>query len=101
MPRKARLIVSGAFHHLMARGIEGRDIFADTVDREKFLSLLEHDIQRYDYRLYGWVMLSNHSYASSDLGFALIGDDGPSAQYIRPIFQCPTYKTRLCVPGSL
>lgn len=60
MPRKARLLVCGAFHHIMARGIDGRDIFTDAVDREKFLSLLGEGIQRHGHRLYGWALLSNH-----------------------------------------
>ena len=37
MPRTARIDASGALHHIMARGIEGRDIFLTHVDRDDFL----------------------------------------------------------------
>ncbi len=38
MPRKARLDAPGTLHHVMVRGIEGRNIFGDDEDRENFLS---------------------------------------------------------------
>ena len=44
MPRKPRLSVPGALHHIMARGIEGKNIFNDDEDRQQFLSLLETGI---------------------------------------------------------
>ena len=37
MPRKARIDAPGALHHIMARGIERRDIFEDDFDRNNFL----------------------------------------------------------------
>ena len=40
MPRQARINVPGLFHHVMARGIEGREIFRDEADRENFLARL-------------------------------------------------------------
>lgn len=33
MPRQARLDAPGTLHHVMIRGIEGREIFRDDVDR--------------------------------------------------------------------
>lgn len=41
MPRKARITVEGAVHHLMSRGIEGTSIFLDDNDRQLFVSLLD------------------------------------------------------------
>ncbi len=60
MPRKARLIVPGAVHHIMARGIEGRDIFNDDEDRTFFLSLLSDTVTRCGYKCYAWVLMDNH-----------------------------------------
>ena len=60
MARKARLTVPGAVHHIMARGIEGRDIFCDDEDRSFFLSLLSEGISRNRYRCYAWVLMNNH-----------------------------------------
>ncbi len=40
MPRQARLDIPGLIHHVMARGIEGRDIFRDNDEREGFLHRL-------------------------------------------------------------
>ena len=60
MPRKARLIVPGAVHHIMARGIEGRDIFCDDEDRNYFLSLLSKAISWSGFKCYAWVLMGNH-----------------------------------------
>ena len=60
MPRKARLCPPGTFHHVMARGIEGRDIFSDTDDCGKFLDYLSTGILRTGFKCYAWVLMSNH-----------------------------------------
>lgn len=60
MARKARIIVPGAFHHVMARGIEGRDLFKDEEDRRQFIKLLKEGLVQGGHRLYAWALLSNH-----------------------------------------
>ncbi len=40
MPRQARLDAPGTLHHVMARGIEGTDIFGTDKDRGDFLDRL-------------------------------------------------------------
>jgi len=40
MPRKSRIDAPGAFHHIIARGIERSDIFKDNTDRNNFLNRL-------------------------------------------------------------
>ena len=40
MPRKARIDMSGALHHLMIRGIERKRIFRNDQDRNHFLDRL-------------------------------------------------------------
>jgi putative transposase len=60
MPRKPRLSPAAAFCHIMARGIEGRDIFYDDEDRRKFLDLLAKGIKQTGFKCYAWVLMSNH-----------------------------------------
>lgn len=61
MPRQARLDIPGLIHHVMARGIEGRDIFLDEADRESFLKRLSEVVCRPGGpRLYAWACMSNH-----------------------------------------
>ena len=40
MPRQARLDAPGLLQHVMARGIERREIFKDDQDRQSFLERL-------------------------------------------------------------
>ena len=37
MPRKARIDMPGALHHIIVRGIERRRIFYDDLDRRNFI----------------------------------------------------------------
>jgi len=60
MPRKARLSPAASFFHVMARGIEGRDIFATDEDRERFLGLLSTGLARTGYACYAWALMRNH-----------------------------------------
>jgi len=60
MPRKVRLSIAGALHHVMARGIEGRNIFNDDEDRQYFLALLSEGISVSGFRCYAWVLMENH-----------------------------------------
>lgn len=60
MPRKARITVPGCFHHIMARGIEGRDLFLDDHDRSVFVKLLEKYLSKSECGLYAWSLMPNH-----------------------------------------
>lgn len=62
MPRRARLDVSGTLHHVIIRGIENRPIFADNVDREKFLNRLGRLVQETETKIYAWALLPNHAH---------------------------------------
>ena len=46
MPRQARLDAPGTLHHVMIRGIEGREIFDDDQDREEFLSRISRLVKK-------------------------------------------------------
>ena len=60
MARPLRLEHENAIWHLTSRGNEQRDIFRDDVDRERFLLLLSQTVIRFGWRLFGWVLMSNH-----------------------------------------
>lgn len=61
MPRQARLDIPGLLYHVMARGIEGRDIFVSDKERDEFLErLAELAGERGGPALYAWALMSNH-----------------------------------------
>ena len=61
MPRQARLDIPGLVHHVIARGIEGCDIFVNNQDREGFLERLAGIIsEKGGPSLYAWVLMSSH-----------------------------------------
>jgi REP element-mobilizing transposase RayT len=60
MPRTPRLHIPGVVNHIMARGIEGRDIFNNDDDRHLFIRLLAAELNRAGHRCYAWVLMNNH-----------------------------------------
>jgi REP element-mobilizing transposase RayT/predicted DNA-binding protein (UPF0251 family) len=60
MPRHARLDATGALHHVIIRGIDRSDLFADDSDRQRFVDKLGEYISATGCSLYAWVLMSNH-----------------------------------------
>ncbi|MEW6324345.1 MAG: transposase [Nitrospirota bacterium] len=60
MARPLRLQYPGALYHITARGNERKPIFRDEADREMFLSILSHAVERYRLRLHAYVLMDNH-----------------------------------------
>jgi putative transposase len=61
MPRQPRLDIPGLLHHVMARGIEGRDIFRLNKERDEFLArLAEMSSEKGGPTVYAWALMSNH-----------------------------------------
>jgi putative transposase len=60
MPRLARLDAPGVLHHVMGRGIEGREIFLSNKDRTDFIARLAHLAQDDAMAIYAWALLPNH-----------------------------------------
>jgi REP element-mobilizing transposase RayT len=60
MPRQARLDAPGLLQHVMARGIERRDIFKDDKDRELFLGRLAIVLDETQTQCYAWALIPNH-----------------------------------------
>ena len=60
MPRNKRIEIPGAVYHVIARGIEGRDIFLHDFDREEFLRRLGKGLAETGCRCYAWALMPNH-----------------------------------------
>jgi putative transposase len=60
MPRKARIDATGAVHHIMVRGIEGRKLFRTDADRKNFLDRLSALAPDSQTRCFAWALLHNH-----------------------------------------
>ena len=60
MPRQARLDVPGLLQHIMARGIERKEIFKDDRDRQSFLERLAMILEETQTQCYAWALIPNH-----------------------------------------
>lgn len=60
MARQPRIEYDGAFYHVMSRGDRREAIFEDDRDREMFLETLGECCYRSGWRIYAWVLMSNH-----------------------------------------
>ena len=60
MPRGPRLDAPGALHHIIARGIERKEIFRDKIDYQNFLKRLEITVEKCNLEIYAWVLIPNH-----------------------------------------
>src|SRR5665811_1941820 len=60
MARKIRIEYAGAAYHVMARGNQGRDIYADDRDRKLWLETLGEACEKTGWRIHAWVMMNNH-----------------------------------------
>jgi putative transposase len=60
MPRHPRVHAQGLLDHVMARGNDGRTIFANNGDYEAFLEELAATRKRYPFYLYAYILMSNN-----------------------------------------
>ena len=60
MAPKPRVEYDGAFCHVIVRGNQQQRTFYDDQDRFTYLARLEHYRQRYGFRLFAYVLMSNH-----------------------------------------
>ncbi len=63
MPRGPRLDYPGALQHVIARGIERREIFRTDDDRLDLLDRLAELVTESNAALYAWVLMPNHIHA--------------------------------------
>ncbi len=79
MPRVQRLIVPDAMIHIMARGIDGKNIFEHDEDKSKFLRRFLHQRQETGFLCYAWCMMDNHCH------FFLRSNEQPLSKLMRPL----------------
>jgi putative transposase len=60
--RKPRVEFEGAFYHVIVRGNQRQRIFRDDRDRLHYLERVEHYRQRYQFRIYAYVLMPNHAH---------------------------------------
>jgi putative transposase len=60
MPRRSRIDAPGALHHVICRGIEGRPIFEDDFDRDRFVERLGSVLEETATPCYAWALIPNH-----------------------------------------
>ncbi len=68
MARKPRVEFEGAFYHVIVRGNQRQKIFRDDRDRLYYLERIEHYRQRYGFKLYAYVLMSNHVHLLLETG---------------------------------
>lgn len=60
MARLSRLTLADMPHHIIQRGNNGAEIFADVQDRQAMLDLLREMARRFDVDVHAYVLLPNH-----------------------------------------
>ena len=60
MARPLRVLVENGFYHLTARGIAKQPIYADDIDRRRFLRGVERSVSRLDWRCLAYCLMENH-----------------------------------------
>ena len=60
MSHKSRIDTPGALHHIIARGIDRKNIFKDDKDRDNFLERLGAIIEETQTHCFAWALIPNH-----------------------------------------
>src|SRR5579872_2678162 len=60
MPRRPRVVIPGAPHHVTQRGNNRQDVFHSNDDRKLYLKLLDQQAERHKLRVLGWCLMTNH-----------------------------------------
>jgi putative transposase len=60
MPRTARIAPGEHIYHVLTRGNNRQDVFEDEEDFRKYIDLLLHYKEKYRFKLYHYVLMTNH-----------------------------------------
>ena len=60
MPRPPRAQIEGGIYHLVSRGVRKWPLFTDVRDREVYLGLLTLTVDRYEWELHTYCLMTNH-----------------------------------------
>jgi hypothetical protein len=91
MPRLARLDAPGVLHHVMGRGIERKEIFLSSLDRNDFIARLAKLAQDGAWAVYAWALLIEARRVMSWLSVRELGYSGAEvARYLGVTNSCVT-----------
>src|SRR5699024_1116806 len=62
MPRIARTCSSLNLYHIIIRGINKQDIFIDTQDKNKFIKEILIAKEKFQFKIYAYVIMPNHAH---------------------------------------
>lgn len=68
MPRTPRYSCTGAIHHVMLRGNQGRPIFYSDRDRVHCCLLIQEIMERHGHRIHAFCLMSNHIHLALQQG---------------------------------
>jgi REP element-mobilizing transposase RayT len=68
MARKPRVEYAGALYHVICRGNQRQLLFREDVDRRRYLERLEQYRVRYGFKVYAYVLMSNHVHLLIETG---------------------------------
>ena len=74
MPRQPRLDAPGVLQHVMARGVERREIFKDNKDRKSFVARLGDVLTETKTQCFAWVLIPNHVHLLFRTGLTPLGE---------------------------
>lgn len=60
MAKKGRIHIPGAVYHVILRGNDHREIFADDKDRYRLFSILDLAVQRFRFRIHAFCIMTTH-----------------------------------------
>ena len=60
MPRTARIAPKEYVYHILTRGNNREDVFKDEKDYKKYIEILRRYKEKYNFRLYHYVLMRNH-----------------------------------------
>ena len=66
MPRMARVKTDDSIFHIMCKSISEVNLFKDDDDKKKYLSLIKKYKVLYNFKLYGYCLMNNHSHLMID-----------------------------------
>jgi REP element-mobilizing transposase RayT len=90
MARKPRVEYAGAFYHVIVRGNQRQIIFRGDTDRRYYLERLEEYRQRYGFKVYAYVLMSNHVHMLVETGKVPLSKIMCVFRSIRPVIPVET-----------
>jgi len=96
MSRKERITQPG-FYHVISRGVERRNVFLDSEDFEKFLSIIGSEFKSYEVVLHSFCLMTNHYHLLMETKQSNISDAMKRVNSLYSIYFNKKYKR----PGHL